>query len=98
MSSYGIPDPSTPLLGVRPLQLTKRATMFLEEMIAKPEGITSIDYPGVRVADAILKLRKAGVDVKTIHEPHAGEFAGRHARYVLRSRVTRLPRQQQEAA
>lgn len=90
MSSYGIPDPSLPLLGIRPLHLTKRATMFLEEMMAKPEGITSIDYPGVRVADAILKLRKAGVVVTTIHEPHGGEFAGRHARYILRSSVQRL--------
>lgn len=87
---YGLPDPQAPLLNVQPLLLPNRTVMILEEMIAKPEGITSIDYPGVRVADAVLKLRKAGVDVQTIHEPHGGEFAGHHARYILISRVVRL--------
>ena len=56
-------------------------------MKAGANGVTTIDYPGVRVGDCILKLRKAGVEVQTIYEPHEGEFAGRHGRYVLRSRV-----------
>lgn len=64
--------------------------MILEDMIARPDGITSIDYPGVRVADGIFKIRKAGVAVETIYEAHDGEYAGCHALYVLRSRVVRL--------
>jgi hypothetical protein len=71
--------------------LTKRATWALDELIAAgPAGISKIDYPGVNLGDAVLKCRKAGVLIQTLHEPHGGEFAGHHARYVLRSRVVRL--------
>jgi hypothetical protein len=31
------------------------------------------------------------VHVETVMEPHGGQFPGRHARYVLRSRVRVLP-------
>ncbi len=80
-----------PVPSITPLTLTKRAEFFLEEMlVAGSEGITTIDYPGVRVGDAIHKLRKAGVDVQTLHEAHGGDFAGHHGRYVLRSRIVRL--------
>jgi hypothetical protein len=61
---------------------------LLDEMYkAGPEGITTIQFPGVRVSAGILHLRRAGIDVQTIYEPHGGEFAGRHGRFVLRSRV-----------
>ena len=76
-----------------PLILTKRAEFFLEEMLgAGAEGITTIAYPGVRVGDAIHKLRKAGVVIDTAYEQHGGEFAGNHGRYILRSKVVRLDR------
>jgi hypothetical protein len=75
----------------QPLALTKRAAFFLEELLAAgSEGITTIDYPGVRVGDAIHKLRKAGVQIETQYEQHRGEFGGCHGRYVLRSRIVRL--------
>jgi hypothetical protein len=74
-----------------PLVLTKRAEFFLEEMMtAGADGITTIDYPGVRVGDAVHKLRKAGVNIETKYEQHGGEFAGAHGRYLLRSKVVRL--------
>jgi len=74
-----------------PLKLTKRAEFFLEEMLAAGRtGITTIDYPGVRVGDAVHKLRKAGVKIETQYEQHGGEFAGAHGIYVLISRVMRL--------
>ena len=80
-----------PALEIQPLKLKKRAQFFLEEMIAAgAAGITSIDYPGVRVANGIFKLGKAGVAVETIYESHDGEYAGRHALYVLTSTVVRL--------
>ena len=82
-----VSPPPTPI----PLALTKRAEFFLEEMLAAgPEGITTIDYPGVRVGDAVFKLRKAGVNVETRYEEHGGDFAGHHGRYILRSRIVRL--------
>ena len=75
----------------QPLALTKRAKFFLEEMLAAgSQGITTIDYPGVRVGDAVHKLRKAGVQVETHYEQHGGEFAGHHGRYILHSKVVRL--------
>jgi hypothetical protein len=75
----------------RPLPLTKRATFFLEELLAAGnDGITTIDYPGVRVGDAIHKLRKSGVHVETQYEHHGGKFAGNHGRYILKSRIARL--------
>jgi hypothetical protein len=76
---------------ITPLALTKRAEFFLEEMLAAgPGGITTIDYPGVRVGDAIHKLRKAGVSINTTYEEHGGEFAGHHGRYVLLSKIVRI--------
>jgi hypothetical protein len=75
----------------RPLALTKRAEFFLEKMLAAgSQGITTIDYPGVRVGDAVHKLRKAGIRIETQYEQHGGEFAGHHGRYILRSKVVRL--------
>jgi hypothetical protein len=44
--------------------------------------------PMFRIGDD--DLRKFGLDIETIHEPHQGEFPGSHARFVLRSRVTRV--------
>ena len=74
-----------------PLKLTKRAEFFLEELMAAgAAGITTISYPGVRVGDAVHKLRKAGVNIETQYEQHGGEFAGSHGRYVMRSKVVRL--------
>jgi hypothetical protein len=87
-AKYGLRQEDAPLLPPRPLALPKRAAWFLDELVkAGAAGVTTIDYPGVRVGDCILKLRRAGVDVQTVYEPHDGEFAGRHGRYVLRSRV-----------
>jgi winged helix domain-containing protein len=88
---YGLPAKDAPLLPAKLLTLTKRAAFILEELLAAgADGITAIDYPGVRVSDAILKLRKAGVDVQTLHEQHGGEFRGHHGRYILRSKVQRF--------
>lgn len=102
MTKYGLVVPvETSLLALmtakpaaepQALVLSKRAIFFLEEMMAAgATGITTIDYPGVRVGDAIHKLRKAGVKIETQYEQHGGEFSGNHGRYVLRSRVMRLP-------
>lgn len=76
----------TPLTG-----LTKRATQYLEAMMAKPAGISAIEFPGQRLADGIFKLRRAGLTIETLHEAHEGDAPGHHARYVLRSTVKRLP-------
>ncbi|HKT18363.1 MAG TPA: hypothetical protein VJR47_09995 [Stellaceae bacterium] len=63
------------------------AWAFLELRRAGEAGCTPIDHPGPRWSGYVLKLRRAGLRVETIHESHGGAFPGRHARYVLRSLV-----------
>ena len=66
-----------------------RSAWALNELIkAGIAGITSLENPAPRLAAYIAKLRKGGVNIETIHEAHGGAFAGRHARYVLRSPIT----------
>ena len=60
------------------------------EAWAGERGCTPIDTPGPRWSGYVHDLRKLGIVIETIHEPHQGAFPGSHARYVLRSRVTRL--------
>ncbi|TAJ82883.1 hypothetical protein [Reyranella sp.] len=71
-----------------PLTITiqgKRPNWLLDILRTRGDtGTTSIEHPGVRVADAVLKLRRAGLAIETITERHEGAFAGNHARYVLR--------------
>jgi hypothetical protein len=35
----------------------------------------------------VFKLKKCGIAIETVTETHGGAYAGRHARYVLRSPV-----------
>lgn len=63
------------------------AWALMELVRAGAKGCTPIDHPGPRWSGYVHKLRKAGLAIDTIHERHGGEFPGRHARYVLRSRV-----------
>jgi hypothetical protein len=57
---------------------------------AGKRGCTPIDNPAPRWSGYVHNLRKLGLDIETIHEPHGGPFSGTHARYVLRSHVTVL--------
>jgi hypothetical protein len=85
---YGIRQEDAPLLPPQPIALPKRAAWFLDELVkAGATGVTTISYPGVRVSDCLLKIRRAGVDVQTVYESHDGEFSGRHGRYILRRHV-----------
>ena len=63
------------------------AWALLELKAANDDGCTPIDHPGPRWSSYVHKLRKAGITVETIREMHRGPFAGKHARYVLRSPV-----------
>lgn len=74
----------------------KQITVFgrehwaLDCLVAAGEnGCTPIEKPGPRWSAYVFDLRSMGVDIQTIREPHAGPFEGTHARYVLRSQVTR---------
>ncbi|CAN1520894.1 hypothetical protein MCELHM10_01094 [Paracoccaceae bacterium] len=54
---------------------------------AGPKGCTPIDQPAPRWSAYVHNLRGLGVPIETMTEPHGGEFAGHHGRYVLRARV-----------
>ena len=57
-------------------------------MAAGEDGCTPMDQPGPRWSAYVFKLKRNGVDIGTVHESHEGNYAGHHARYVLRSPVT----------
>lgn len=62
----------------------------LEQLIsAGDKGCTPIDDPAPRWSGYVFNLRELGIVIETVHESHDGPFAGKHARYVLRSVVTR---------
>jgi hypothetical protein len=66
-----------------------RDAWALGELItAGADGCTPLDNPGLRWSHYVFKLKRVyGLNVETITEMHGGEYAGKHARYVLRSRV-----------
>jgi hypothetical protein len=74
---------------VRTITPRGRDAWALGELIAAAgEGCTPIDNPGPRWSGYVHKLKRVyGLSVETITEMHGGDFAGKHARYVLRSRV-----------
>ena len=75
---------------VRTITPAGRDAWALGELItAGTAGCTPIDNPGPRWSGYVHKLKRIhGLDIETITEMHGGDYAGKHARYVLRSRVT----------
>ena len=73
----------------RPLELVGRNAWALSELVkAGPDGCTPIDTPGPRWSGYVHKLRHSyGLQIETHDEPHHGQYAGIHARYVLRDMV-----------
>lgn len=69
-----------------------RTRWALEALIAAgKEGITSLHNPAPRLAAYVFNLREIGVKIETVSEAHEGPFSGTHARYILRSQVSRQP-------
>lgn len=67
-----------------------RVRWALENLIeAGSKGCTPILNPAPRLAAYVHKLRCNGLSIETVTEPHAGAFAGTHARYVLLDFVVR---------
>jgi len=73
----------------RTVRLSGRLSWALTQLVdARETGCTPIDNPAPRWSGYVHKLRRRfGLDIETIHERHQGPFPGRHARYVLGSRV-----------
>jgi len=79
-------------LADRVVTLKGRYAWALAELIrAGKNGCTPIDNPGPRWSAYVHKLRhEYGLQIDTLHEPHAGQFAGTHARYILQTPVSIL--------
>lgn len=71
-----------------------REAWALGRLISAGErGCTPIDQPAPRWSHYVFQLRKSGLQVETINEPHNGAFSGTHARYVLRTQLQILSQQ-----
>lgn len=51
---------------------------------AGERGCTPIEYPAPRWSHYVMMLRRSGIAIDTIEEPHGGPYKGFHGRYVLR--------------
>ena len=71
------------------LTLKGRDAWALCELLkAGQRGWTAIDHPGPRWSGYVFNLKsKYGFAIETVHENHGGQFAGNHARYILRTLV-----------
>lgn len=66
-----------------------RFAWTLAELIAAgTRGVTPLERPAPRWSHYVHRLRRDGVPVQTIDEPHTGTYAGRHGRYLLDCPVT----------
>lgn len=73
------------------MEIGGRQEWALRRLIAAgADGCTPIDTPGPRWSGYVHKLRGRGIAIKTIAEPHGGEYSGHHARYVLVSHIEAL--------
>ena len=68
-----------------------RFAWTLAELVKAGEaGCTPMDHPAPRWSHYVYRLRRDGVSIETVHEPHAGAFSGTHARYILRGEAQLL--------
>jgi hypothetical protein len=73
----------------RTITLIGRVAWALGELIhAGDDGCTPLTTPGPRWSSYVFKLKRLhGLMIESITEQHGGDYSGKHARYVLRSRV-----------
>jgi hypothetical protein len=85
----GIPYRVTPSAGDPfRIEVSGRVRWALDRLrAAGGKGCTPIADPAPRWSAYVHSLREMGVEIETLTEPHGGEFAGHHGRYVLRCRV-----------
>ena len=58
-----------------------------ELMTAGEAGCSIFECPAPRWSSYVYRLRKLGIPIETVREPHSGPFAGHHARYFLRIQI-----------
>mgnify|MGYP006279980057 CR=1 FL=1 len=84
----GVPVSWDTETGPRVAYLEGRELWALRELVkAGARGCTPIEAPAPRWSHYVFLLRRRGLAIETIREPHGGRYPGRHGRYVLRSVV-----------
>lgn len=69
----------------------REAWAFAELHKAGEVGCTPITRPAPRWSAYIHRLRRYGMHIESVTEPHGGPYAGNHCRYILRSSVAIIP-------
>jgi hypothetical protein len=54
-------------------------------MEVREHGVILLERPAPRWSAYVHSLRKRGIVIDTIDEPHAGPYSGTHGRYILRT-------------
>jgi hypothetical protein len=68
------------------LRLKGREAWTLAHLIKAGEnGIIPLERPAPRWSAYVHTLRKRGLTIDTVDEPHAGPYSGTHGRYILRT-------------
>ena len=74
-----------------PMKIVGRDGSALHQLyLASIGGCTPLACPGPRWSHYVFKLRRMGIDIETLNEAHGGQFSGHHARYILRSAISLL--------
>ena len=80
------------------IEVAGRQEWALKQLIDAGEtGCTSVTNPGPRWSSYVHRLRRKGLIIETVYEPHSGSWPGMHGRYFLRSHVEPLPANDDEA-
>lgn len=68
------------------LRLKGREAWTLAHLVnAGENGVIPLERPAPRWSAYVHSLRKRGLVIDTVDEPHAGPYSGTHGRYVLRT-------------
>ena len=83
----------------RSIWLRGRDEWALRNLInAGPKGCTPITHPGPRWSAYKFNLvHEFGLHIERVDEPHAGDYPGTHARYILRSKVVAVTSESEAA-
>ena len=61
----------------------REAWCLAQLIVTGRNGVTPLERPAPRWSDYVFRLRKRGLPIETIDEPHGGTYSGHHARYRL---------------
>lgn len=71
-----------------PITFRGREAWACRELIrAGDAGVSSLHHIGPRLAHYCMKIRRAGILIETVKQPHGGPYVGWHGVYKLRTKL-----------